>query len=285
MVRKAAQPKTPKRKRASFSSVIEEEKPEVKEAAPAFQAPQEEPVVSKEDAAIETLEENVVPEEEKPTMVVEQVPALHKEEKEEPAEEPTEEPAAEEVKKEEEKPDDQATTVSHFAPVENADDTEFAKITSASRSSMLILVLVAIVSFVVGMGITYGAFQFIGMGGNGISLTKASPSPEPSSTPEPTEKPVDRSSIAIEILNGSGKAGAAKKAADVLAGLGYKIEGTGNADKSSYEESVLEVQDSVDEKIITLLRTDLEKNYTIASQSGKLSSDAKTSVRFIVGKK
>ena len=282
MARKPAPPKTPKRKRASFSTVIEEEKPEVKEAAPAYKAPEGEPVVSKKEIAAETLEEKVVPEEEKPEMVVEEVPATHEEEKNEPEEES----APAEEAKEEEKADDQGTTVSHFAPVESADDTEFAKITKASRSSMLILVLVAIVSFVVGMGITYAAFQLIGMNtSGGISFMRATPTPEPSATPEPTEKPIDRSSITIEVLNGSGKAGAAKKAADLLEGLGYKIEGTGNADKSTYEESVLEVQDSVDEEIIALLQKDLEQNYTIASQSGTLSSTDKASVRFIIGKK
>lgn len=118
---------------------------------------------------------------------------------------------------------------------------------------------------------------------------ESSPTKEPTATPSPrpTGNPIDkvtgldRSKISIEIQNGSGIAGAGKKAADLLTSLGYKISGTGNADNYNYEKTIISVT-GTSSKYLDLLKKDLGSTYSIGSTSASFtgSSDA----RVIVGK-
>jgi LCP family protein required for cell wall assembly len=62
-------------------------------------------------------------------------------------------------------------------------------------------------------------------------------------TPAPTQPPSDLivkpSRIRLKVLNGSGVNGAAKRAADDLAELGFQIRGTGDADATSYTQTIV----------------------------------------------
>ena len=108
-------------------------------------------------------------------------------------------------------------------------------------------------------------------------------SPSPSPTPTQTPKPaLDRAQWSFEVLNGTEVTGAAKKVADQLKELGYKIVKTGNADKSNYEETQILVKDDLKEKI-DLVIADLKDVIKIASVAGELK-DSTASARIIIGK-
>lgn len=122
-----------------------------------------------------------------------------------------------------------------------------------------------------------------------VSPTKAVSTPTPSTSPKPTQNPMDkttgldRSKLTVEVLNGSGIAGSAKKAADLLTELGYSISSTGNADSYEYENTVIEVK-STKSDYLSLLKKDLSGSYTVGSSSASLSTTTNADARVIVGK-
>lgn len=90
-------------------------------------------------------------------------------------------------------------------------------------------------------------------------------------TPSPTTKEAQdtkvvsdlkRADFSIEILNGSGTAGAASKLASLLKKLGYSIASTGNADTYDYTKTEISVTAS-NKNLLELLKKDLEDSYTI----------------------
>ncbi len=100
-------------------------------------------------------------------------------------------------------------------------------------------------------------------------------------TPTPEEKKVDRSNWTFEVLNGSGKTGEAKKAADLLEELGYEISSVGNANENVDSTQIYVSEDEKDEDIELVLK-DLEEDF------GKLSvednfEDEKANIRMIIG--
>lgn len=100
--------------------------------------------------------------------------------------------------------------------------------------------------------------------------------------PLPTTPPLVRSEWSLEILNGSGVAGLAKKIAVELEALGYPVVKTGNADKSSYLQTQIMVQKDLSEKV-NLVIADIKDVVMIASQAGELK-DSTASARIILGK-
>jgi hypothetical protein len=110
------------------------------------------------------------------------------------------------------------------------------------------------------------------------------PTPTPSlEAPEPTPTPDVRGDIYLDVLNGSGVAGAAGRTADTLRALGYQIAEVGNADNSNYAET--EIYAAADFDNETLLISDLLDAFDTATISGLLDEDESTaSARIIVGK-
>jgi len=104
-------------------------------------------------------------------------------------------------------------------------------------------------------------------------------------TQAPTPTPPAKSDIKIEVLNGSGVAGAAGKVKTYLEEKGYTVTNTGNADKSSYTTTQLIVAPGFTDTA-ELLISDLSAEYDTASISGELEAeDAETlSARIILGK-
>lgn len=94
---------------------------------------------------------------------------------------------------------------------------------------------------------------------------------------------LDRTQLTVQILNGSGVAGAAKGVSQTLQVLGYKIAGTGNADAFTYENVVIQVKKSKSQ-YLPLLQKDLAKDYTVGSVSASLSSTSLSDAVIIVGK-
>lgn len=121
------------------------------------------------------------------------------------------------------------------------------------------------------------------------------PSPSKSLTPSPkksltpTKSPanmkttdVDRSGLTIAIQNGSGVAGAATKASDILKDLGYEISTTGNADNFEYEKTIIQVK-STKKAYLEQLKTDLESEYTIGQATADLTGSSADAL-IIIGK-
>lgn len=90
----------------------------------------------------------------------------------------------------------------------------------------------------------------------------------------------DKSKFTLEILNGSGAAGAAKKIADRLSLLGYEVIKVGNAPEVDKTQVYL----SLDmENFKSEFLKDLEADFKEASISGELK-DSTASARIIIGK-
>lgn len=119
----------------------------------------------------------------------------------------------------------------------------------------------------------------------------ASPTSKPTTSPtaEPTVNPVDkstgldRSKLTIEVQNGSGVVGAAKKAADILKELGYVISSTGNADNYDYTNVTIQVK-SGKSNFLSLLKKDLGSSYTVGTASADLTATSSADALVIVGK-
>lgn len=117
--------------------------------------------------------------------------------------------------------------------------------------------------------------------------------PKPTKTPTPTLKPsassidqasgLDRKDLSVTVQNGSGEAGVAGKAADVLRNLGYNVAGTGNADNFNYSDVTIQVK-SPKKDFLALLKKDLSTNYTIGSATSDLSATSSSEALVIVGK-
>ena len=90
---------------------------------------------------------------------------------------------------------------------------------------------------------------------------------------------LDRSSITFEVLNGSGTPGVAKKSADSLQALGYKIIGTGNAGDVTGNKLYLKTSaEGYSGNIITDLA-----EFKISTVSGELT-EGTASARLVIGK-
>lgn len=115
------------------------------------------------------------------------------------------------------------------------------------------------------------------------------PSPSKTPTPKPTSNPVDsstgldRSTLTVSVQNGSGVAGAAAKASDFLKSLGYDVTSTGNADNENYQNVTIQVKNSKS-SFLSLLKSDLSKNYTVGTTSANLSASSSADSLVIIGK-
>lgn len=107
----------------------------------------------------------------------------------------------------------------------------------------------------------------------------ASPMPEASSAAD-----VDRSTIKIRVLNGSGKAGAASAAKDFLEGKGYVVTTIGNAATTDFEQTVVKLKDSV-MNIKNVLVADLSDKYSVTVSDSALEASDSADVEVTLGAK
>lgn len=122
------------------------------------------------------------------------------------------------------------------------------------------------------------------------------PTPEPEGSPTPTSKPtatptkaptstpVPTKGLTLKVLNGSGTAGEAGRAADFLRDLGYAVQSTGNADNFDYESTEIQIT-AAKENLLASLKKDVEGKYSVGTTSAILSSSEGVDVVIIVGKK
>lgn len=139
--------------------------------------------------------------------------------------------------------------------------------------------LVSLISFVVGLA-TMAAVSYFPQTKNIYNFIPllASPTPTPTavptSTPSPTAKPVDLSAYKIKILNGSGVRGAAAGLKETLAGDGFEIASTGNADLSDYTETIISAKKEVKTAFIKKLKESLSDYKLKEDPTGIENKDA-----------
>lgn len=83
--------------------------------------------------------------------------------------------------------------------------------------------------------------------------------PEPTPIPTP---PVDKSTVKIRVLNGTGISGEAKFLEDILVGMGYESVETGNAPTSDFEAATIAYSESVPEAVVSEMKAKLEGIYS-----------------------
>lgn len=119
-----------------------------------------------------------------------------------------------------------------------------------------------------------------------LVVGEASPTPAPTltpvSSPASTPNQLVRSDWSLEVLNGSGVSGLAKKVAEQLSDLGYPVVKTGNADKQTYKSTEILVRSDLKDKV-ELVIADLKDVVKIASVAGELE-EGTSSARIILGK-
>jgi hypothetical protein len=94
---------------------------------------------------------------------------------------------------------------------------------------------------------------------------------------------LDRSTLSVEVQNGSGESGVAGKGADTLRSFGYKVLKTGNADNFDYQNTTIKVKNTKS-NFLALLKKDLGFSYTVGSASADLDSSSAIDALVIIGK-
>lgn len=113
-------------------------------------------------------------------------------------------------------------------------------------------------------------------------VTKA-PTPRPTTSPIDKTTGIDRSELSIEVQNGTGEVGIAKKAADFLKSFGYKISSAKNADNSDYTNVTISVK-AASANYLSLLKKDLNTQYTVGDTNSTLSASSSADAVVIIGK-
>lgn len=113
--------------------------------------------------------------------------------------------------------------------------------------------------------------------------TTKTPTPVPTLNPVDQSTGLDRSDLNVTVQNGSGEAGVAGKASDILKHLGYDVSGTGNADNFDYTGVTVKVKASQSD-FLNLLKNDLNKEYTVSASSSNLDNSFSTDALVIIGK-
>ncbi|MBN1263004.1 MAG: LytR C-terminal domain-containing protein [Candidatus Pacebacteria bacterium] len=103
-------------------------------------------------------------------------------------------------------------------------------------------------------------------------------------TVEPTETPkLERKTLKLQILNGSGVAGAAGKAQAFLENLGYQSFEVGNADSYEFDQTEISVRESRKD-YLDLLIADLEAEYALGEKDADLPEESEFDAVIIIGK-
>jgi hypothetical protein len=156
---------------------------------------------------------------------------------------------------------------------------------SSMRPMIMWAIMLVVASLVAGGVILMASGKGISLPSMGMA--SATPTPTPTTTPEPTPTPdlskLDRSSLSIQVLNGSGTPGEAGKMKTLLEEKGYTVDNTGNAETYDYESTEIFVK-AENEEYLALLEDDLKESYSLGTTGATLEEDVTYDVRIIVGK-
>lgn len=247
-----------------------EEKPASAEAsAGEKETAKKEDIEEKETLEVTKAQSEEEATEEKPT---EKEPSEEEPAEEEPVEgKPTEEEPASPAGGPVEEPVVSPSFISRLAPV---DKKKF--------------IFIGLIIFVVLGVIAGGIFVYkraMGKKETAPVVPKVSPSPTSVETPEASPAPeIKREDLKLQVLNGSGVAGAAGEAKELLEGLGYQNIETGNADSYDYEETEISIKEDK-EDYLEMLRDDLADKYTLSTESATLEEESEFDAVVIIGSK
>ncbi|MCJ7740351.1 LytR C-terminal domain-containing protein [Candidatus Microgenomates bacterium] len=152
-------------------------------------------------------------------------------------------------------------------------------------------IILIVITVIVALVVMFLLFSFTSKGKGGINIPfitqpTSTPTPTlvPSNTPTPTVDPkLKRSDLKVNVLNGTDKSGFAKETADLLEKAGYKNVGRGNADKDSYEKTVIQIKDDK-KNYLPLIVGDLKDKFDTSTVES-LDKDKKYDLIIILGKK
>lgn len=208
-------------------------------------------------------------------------------------EDPTEGKAIKEDVKEEDTPNDvgadgevgQSDSGDARQATVYGDDFDAVKVEKRFSMSRLLLFILIIV--------TSAAIFFTGMilyqsNKDDISLptipfiNKPTPTPTESPSPTPTPTPeIDYSDLTVEVLNGSGVAGAAGAVAGALEGEGFENIEVGNADEQDYTDTEVQMTENVSSDVFDTIASALSE-YTVV-EGDELDSDSEFDIIVTVG--
>jgi hypothetical protein len=196
-------------------------------------------------------------------------------------------------------PDPVSSTVENLAKVQQVSEkSEIPQLpinverTEKSGGSWVVWVVAALILGIAGgLGGGYylwGSQSPVGEDVTGAMVQELEASPSgiqgevKETTPTPGEQSVDRATIKIKVLNGSGVSGAASKAKALLEGLGYAGVLTGNADRDDYEKTQISVKTGGTAQGETV-KSDLSKNYSVVEDLGQVGESESFDVLVILG--
>jgi hypothetical protein len=99
---------------------------------------------------------------------------------------------------------------------------------------------------------------------------------------EPTSAPIDKETLSITVLNGSGTVGAAQKVAKMLTASGYTKVKTGNADNFAYQGITIVVKKNAND-ISNLLKQDLKESDPKTTVTTTIDNTIETDAEIIIG--
>lgn len=110
----------------------------------------------------------------------------------------------------------------------------------------------------------------------------ATPDPEATNSAETSDEDLEKSDLTVDVLNGSGVAGAAGGVAATLRSAGYTIGSTGNGDNFDYEGITIVIK-SDKKAFLKLLQADLEDVASGSAITSETSDDISADAEVIVG--
>lgn len=163
-----------------------------------------------------------------------------------------------------------------------------------SKSSILKIILLFVLGFVVG-GVSVGAVLYF------VPFQKTEPketsAEQETTTPAATieeaeeatesaeaEEELDLSTYSLQILNGSGVAGAAGAVQKILEDSGFAVFDLGNADSYNYQETEIQVIGGLPKGVYDEIEKALT-DYNVVLSEENLSEDSEHDVVIIVGQK
>ncbi|MCL4354425.1 LytR C-terminal domain-containing protein [Patescibacteria group bacterium] len=164
------------------------------------------------------------------------------------------------------------------------DQQEDSKAIALPENRKRNILLVPSIIFLITVAIAFAGLYFYTNGAYKQLFSTASvrnvfqkPTPIPTAIPSPTPKPIAREDLKSQVLNGSGKEGAASVIAKQLTAKGYKDVKTDNADNYDYKGITIKVKDEYK----TFVEKDLKD---LSAEVKNLESSSSFDIIVIAGK-
>ncbi|OGM30796.1 hypothetical protein A2630_00380 [Candidatus Woesebacteria bacterium RIFCSPHIGHO2_01_FULL_44_10] len=129
-----------------------------------------------------------------------------------------------------------------------------------------VVFITALITAIIVASLAGGIYVYLSGVGKLPEVSGETPKPVPTVTPTPTATPepeLDLSVYKVQVLNGSGTAGAAGAAEELLVNTGFVVEDTRNAKTFDFTDTVIQAKENVPEAVVDEAQTALEDDYTI----------------------